>query len=153
MQIKPRINGPVWRRRATEQNHVLIQTMPPFPISSKAVTSGNTLRVAPSGWSSYTSSPDDNKPSLSISKHHSFWGLNLLVNPLHEGALFFSSSLFIFCGVLSPKGQAAKDLVSGQNYFKAAFPINHHKGNVVWRREPSSRSQKKNTVSTGVRVE
>lgn len=39
----------VRRRRATEQNYVLIQTMPPFPISSKAVTSGNTLRVAPSG--------------------------------------------------------------------------------------------------------
>lgn len=35
----------VRRRRATEQNHVLIQTMPPSPISSKAVTSGNTLRA------------------------------------------------------------------------------------------------------------
>jgi hypothetical protein len=51
MQIKPRINGASSRRRrkrrrrATEQNHVLIQTMPPFPISSRAVTSGNTLRV------------------------------------------------------------------------------------------------------------
>lgn len=44
------------------------------------------------------------------------------MNPLHEGALFSHSLLFIFGGVLSPRGQAAKDLVSGQNYFKVAFP-------------------------------
>lgn len=58
------------RRRATEQNHVLIQTVPPFPISSKAVTSGNTLRVLLED--DRVTLPDDNKPSLSISKRHSF---------------------------------------------------------------------------------
>lgn len=74
------------------------------------------------GWSSYTSVPDDNKPGLSISKHHSFWGLNLLVDPLARRCSFLLQFSFHLLWSAKPEGAGCQRSCLRTKLFQSCLP-------------------------------
>ena len=119
-EIKPRIDwaGAAGGGGGHRAKPYWSSTMPPFSTQvcyfrkccdRKVLFKDNRVTV---------SFPDANKPGLrflsvtlsDLSLFLGGGGLNLPVNPLHEGALFFPSFLFIFFRVLSPRGSLPKIL-------------------------------------------
>lgn len=115
-----------------------------------------TLRSERFKGAGHRSLPDDEKPGPGLPSAadsgllacFSFWGSTrqrrLCTKVLFSCPAFFSS----LCRAKASGADCQRSCL-GTRLFQSGLPINQHKGNELWRRELASRSQEKNTVSTG----